>query len=236
MTDKLKSPLKWAGGKRKIAHLILQHWNGGRIVEPFCGGCSVSMLANPPVALCSDLNKSLILFWKHAQFDGVVRNLVNDHIVANNQCDYNLARNWYNQMLATDGLALTRRKILFLRHELFYYLNMTCFNGLYRVNSSGEFNVPFGKRLTIPVYQEWGELFERLRNFVFMHTPYDEVCTEVGDFVYIDPPYDTGFASYTSDGFSWDAQERLAQWAKGLGKGRCVVISNFATSRIVKLY
>lgn len=69
-----------------------------------------------------------------------------------------------------------------------------------------------------------------------MHTPYDEVCTEVGDFVYIDPPYDTGFASYTSDGFSWDAQERLAQWAKGLGKGRCVVISNFATSRIVKLY
>ena len=126
------------------------------------------------------------------------------------------------------------------------YLNKACFNGLYRVNSKNEFNVPFGKKNKVNTYegQNLGIIcgYLNYNDIELLSTDFEESVKKAkkGDFVYFDPPYDsdtTTFNSYTEDGFGKKEQERLAKVFKELDKKGCyVMLSNHNTKLVNELY
>jgi DNA adenine methylase len=126
------------------------------------------------------------------------------------------------------------------------YLNKACFNGLYRVNSKNEFNVPFGKKTKVNTYegQNLGIIcgFLNYNDIKILSTDFEEAVKEAkkGDFIYFDPPYDSDtstFNSYTEDGFGKEQQKRLARVYRELSdKGCYVMLSNHNTELINELY
>jgi len=118
--------------------------------------------------------------------------------------------------------------------SLFYYLNRTCYNGLCRFNSKGEFNVPFGRYKKITYKTDFKEYVVAFARWEFMCKDFEEVPLEGEDFVYADPPYDVEFTHYSKENFGWDEQVRLAELlARHPGP---VILSNQATDRIRHLY
>src|SRR5262249_5187941 len=117
---------------------------------------------------------------------------------------------------------------------LFYYLNRTCYNGLCRFNSSGLFNVPFGRYKQINYLRDFSSYCDIVRDWQFWTCDFEHIPISSDDFLYAHPPYDVEFRSYSKEGFSWDDQVRLAEW---LSKHRGpTVLSNQATNRILELY
>ena len=126
------------------------------------------------------------------------------------------------------------------------YLNKACFNGLYRVNSKGEFNVPFGKKLKVNTYEGQNigiiHAYLNFNNIKILSIDFEEAVKDAkeGDFIYFDPPYDSDtstFNSYTEDGFSKDEQIRLSNVFKNLSDRGCyVMLSNHNTVLINELY
>jgi DNA adenine methylase len=118
--------------------------------------------------------------------------------------------------------------------SLFYYLNRTCYNGLCRFNSKGEFNVPFGSYRKIIYKTDFSEYVHAFAQWEFVCADFEKVGLTSDDFVYADPPYDVEFTQYSKEVFGWDEQVRLAEWlARHPGP---VVLSNQATERIQQLY
>ena len=126
------------------------------------------------------------------------------------------------------------------------YLNKSCFNGLYRVNSKNEFNVPFGKKIKVNTY-DGGNLitvsnYLTMNDVTILSTDFEDAVKDAkkGDFIYFDPPYDsdkTIFTSYTEDGFGKDEQRRLARVYKELSEKGCyVMLSNNNTILVKELY
>src|SRR5204863_3946664 len=130
--------------------------------------------------------------------------------------------------LLTNGKAATKEAA-----SLFYFLNRTGFNGLCRFNRSGEFNVPFGRYARISYTKDFLPYRDVLADWTFTTGDLEAVPLNRSDFVYADPPYDVEFTTYAQGGFSWDDQQRTAEWlAKHRGP---VVLVNQATPRIEKL-
>lgn len=232
----LKSPLKWAGGKRWITPLIEPFWqrhkekwgDRARFVEPFAGSASLSFALKAENVLINDANYHLINFFKWLR-RGLVASITPD----NSEEVYWAYRQWFNQMINTDGGADSH-----VTAYLFYYLNRTCYNGLCRFNMKGEFNVPFGRYGNINYVRDFREYQSLLRGgWKFKSTDFSNLDLRPGDFVYCDPPYDLTYASFTADKFTWFDQIRLAQWAKNLADCKVtVVISNSHTNRVIDLY
>lgn len=227
-----ETPLKWAGGKRWLVPHLLPLWRdyqqrtpNGRLVEPFCGSLSVALGLQPERALLNDLNPHLINFWRQVQ-----RGLTISLPMANDKALYYVHRERFNALIAC-GEAESAEAA-----QLFYYLNRTGFNGLCRFNSSGKFNVPFGRYKTITYWQTAD--FERLAVYIahwtFTAGNFEALSVQPDDFIYADPPYDVEFTSYSAGGFSWADQVRLAEWLSA-HRG-AVLLSNQATPRIVDLY
>jgi len=225
-TSPLKPPLKWAGGKRwQIPHLI-KHWerqSHRRLVEPFCGGLSVALGLNPDQALLNDINPHLINF-----YNWLKRGLVINIEMSNDAACFYAWRDRFNDLLRN------KRSTSKEAASLFYYLNRTGYNGLCRFNGSGEFNVPFGTYKSINYQRAFTPYKSTLAGWNFTRLSFEQIQLEPEDFVYADPPYDVEFTQYSKGGFSWDDQLRTAEWlSRHPGP---VVLSNQATSRIVKLY
>ena len=125
----MNSPVQWVGGKRWHAPLVQQMWSGQRLVELFCGGCSVSFALEPKHAVLNDMNPHLINFFAWLKYDGFA--LWSD--MTRDALRYTTSRKEFN---AIRGSRSAREA------QLFFYLNAHCYNGLWRVNSKGEFNVP----------------------------------------------------------------------------------------------
>ena len=226
MTETLKPPLKWAGGKRwLVPHLapIWKRYSDRRYVEPFCGGLAVVLGLQPARALLNDVNPHLINFYRH------LRNGMQPRIeMRNDERLFYRHRERFNRLIQNGG-AKSREAA-----ELFYYLNRTCFNGLCRFNKSGEFNVPFGTYTTINYAGDFSAYAPVFEHWEFSNVDVENVGIEAADFIYADPPYDTEFTTYSPGGFSWEDQRRTAELlAQHPGP---VVISNQATPRIVELY
>ena len=125
-------------------------------------------------------------------------------------------------------------------------MNKACFNGLYRVNSKNEFNVPFGKKLKVNTYDgvNLGIIYSflNLNDIRILSTDFENSVKDAkkGDFIYFDPPYDSDksiFNSYTENGFGKEEQKRLSEVFKDLDKRGCyVMLSNYNTSLIKELY
>ena len=222
----LRPPLKWAGGKRWLVPALAEIWQqhrGHHFVEPFCGGLAVSLGLRPNNARLNDSNPHLINFYGWLQ-----RGLLFDHAFENEERSYYRSRDRFNSLISNGGASSAEAAMLF------YYLNRTGYNGLCRFNKRGLFNVPFGRYSKIRYATDFLELREVLGEWDFTSGDFQQLELENGDFVYADPPYDVEFTTYSTGGFTWPDQERLAEWlAAHCGP---VVASNQATPRIVDLY
>jgi DNA adenine methylase len=218
--------LKWPGGKRWQVHYLRPLWlpfRERRLVEPFCGGLSVTLGLMPQQALLNDINPHLVNFYRWVQ-----RGLEITIEVRNDAELYYAHRARFNWLLEHGGAESAEAA------SLFYYLNRTGYNGLCRFNRNGRFNVPFGRYRTIRYRRDFREYQDAFRNWVFTNTDFADLPLEPHDFIYADPPYDVEFTAYAKDGFGWDDQVRAAEWlARHPGP---VVLANQATERVVRLY
>lgn len=222
----LTPPLKWVGGKRWLLPHLRALWEGhedARLVEPFCGGLSVALGLCPKEAVLNDANPYAVNFYKWLQ-----RGLKVSIPMANDSELY------YRHREAFNHLASRRRYHVKRAAELFYYLNRTGFNGLCRFNRSGQYNVPFGRYSKITYQRDFSGFPRLFRKWHFSHGDFGKMSWKPGDFIYADPPYDDSFTQYSTEGFDWEDQVRLAdKLAQHEGP---VVVSNRATPRIVSLY
>jgi len=222
----LKPPLKWAGGKRWLVPFLRPIWGAHsrkRLVEPMSGGLAITLSLLPRRAFLNDINPHAINFYRWLK-----KGLSVDIPLKNQPDVYYAYRTRFNELVTNGGVNSNEAA------QLFYYLNRTCFNGLCRFNSKGEFNVPFGSYNRIEYLKDFSAYSDLFADWELANGDFQMVQLERGDFVYADPPYDVDFRQYSKEGFPWTDQERLGEWlANHRGP---VVLSNQATPRIVKLY
>lgn len=231
--------LKWAGNKYRVLKHIkpLLPADAKRYVEPFAGSCAVFLNVDYPKYLISEKNPDLVNLYKLLQSEGhaFIDYIQSFHHVANNDEDiYYELREQFNR--SNDPQ---------LRSALFIYFNRHGYNGLCRYNSSGEFNVPFG-RYTKPYFprKELEHFVKHAKKANFICQDYLHTMKKVkaGDIVYCDPPYiplsqSASFTRYQGDAFDEQDQIRLAQAAKkAVQKGATVIISNHDTPLARELY
>ena len=246
---KLKPFLKWAGGKRALLDQILPELSlsGGSYFEPFLGAGAVLLaLPRETPKFASDSNGELINAWS------VVRDAPSELIQTLEGFDHSKAT--FLKVRALDRSASWLANASNVeRAARTIYLNRTCFNGLYRVNSKGQFNVPFGSykrpdfvnRQNIHAVSDFLSAREGQPAMVtFSNTDFAEAVktASTGDTVYFDPPYapvseTSSFVSYTSAGFGSSDQERLRDLSVELvRRGVRVLISNACVESIETLY
>lgn len=237
--------IKWAGGKQQLLSafedFFPQAFNG--YCEPFLGGGAVFFhLWNtgrlPSRVFLSDSNDEIVNVYLTVrdELEALMR-LLYHHERHHNRTYYYGIRNLDREMLLLDPVERAARTI---------YLNRTCFNGLYRVNSKHQFNVPLGKyenpRIVFP---EVLETAHQALQDTRIETRDFRSITEVaqpGDFIYFDPPYHplsatSSFRSYTSDGFCAQDQQDLAQtFAQLAARGCRCMLSNSHAPFIQELY
>jgi DNA adenine methylase len=225
---RIKPPLKWAGGKRWLLKDLREIWKpfddaGFRLVEPFCGGLAITLGLMPDKAYLNDINPHLINFYTQLK-EGLESNIQMKY----NRELYYENRKRFNELISK-GKWNSKEGAL-----LFYYLNHTGYNGLCRFNQQGFFNVPFGEYKSVTYLEDFSAYQSVFRGWKFSSNDFEELEIEKRDFIYADPPYDVEFRQYSSQGFTWEEQIRLAKWIKELDNP--CVISNQATDRIIKLY
>ena len=175
--------LRWAGSKRQLVPQLASYWSkeNTRYVEPFAGSACLFFELEPPSALLGDINRELIETYE------VVRSQPQDLFRALNTWK-NQADEYY-RVRAMDLAALDETQ----RAARFIYLNRFCFNGLYRTNRSGRFNVPYGGRKTgaLPSLEQLLYTSDLLSNTELVAGDFSVVLgrVKVGDFVYLDPPF-----------------------------------------------
>lgn len=238
--------LRWAGGKRKLAPTICslfpeEFWSGaGRYFEPFLGGAAVSIEVakkrSSRQMYLSDCNEDLINLYKTVQTEStkLIDYIANQNFSNTSDCYYKI-----RGVVETDPIARAARTL---------FLNATCFNGLYRTNASGGFNVPFGK-LVDPDFKKT-ELIRELsllfKDAVFSVQNFDEILDlhqpTRGDVVYFDPPYvplssTASFTSYAKAGFGTDEQKHLATVIQQFVKDDVsVILSNSYTALTMEIF
>ena len=242
--NKLAAPVvKWVGGKRQLLDEITPRLPK-RITtycEPFLGGGAVLFSLQPRNAIVNDLNADLMLVYE------VIRDDVELLIAALEQHE-NTAEYFYNIRDLDRDKNAYREMSAVERASRIIYLNKTCYNGLFRVNASGEFNSPFGHYknpniVNAPVLRAVSK-YLTANNIQLLHIDFEEVLQRVprGGFVYLDPPYDpvsdtASFTGYNRGGFGREEQERLKRCCDELAaRGVRFLLSNSATSFIKELY
>lgn len=242
--DKLVTPVvKWVGGKRQLLESIvpLLPVSITSYCEPFVGGGALLFHLQPDIAQINDINPELILLYQvvRDKVDELVKEL-SDYV--NTSEFFYKVRNLDRDRLVYDKLSDVEKAARFI------YLNKTCFNGIYRVNKAGEFNVPFGnyKNPNIVNASVLYAVSKYLNNSDIAMTTvdYSEVLEKVTKetFVYIDPPYDpisdtSSFTSYSKCGFTREDQIRLRECCDKLDKrGVKFLLSNSATDFIMDQY
>ncbi len=232
---KCKPFLKWAGGKKWLAPLVptISPTNfKTTYYEPFMGAGSFFFSINPTKAVLSDLNKDLIDTYNAIKTD------VN--LVINLLQKYPYEKDFYYYMRSKKPRSLHGSAARFI------YLNRTCWNGLYRVNRKGQFNVPFGtyENPMICDASLLRQVSKRLENVNFKCCDFSKAVSKAkkGALVYFDPPYITGhrnngFHMYNNRLFSWEDQERLSTVSEKLRLRKVnVLISNADHPNIHSLY
>lgn len=227
--------LKWPGGKRwfvtRHAHLLPKEYD--TYIEPFLGSGAVFFYLEPRKALLGDANEDLVATYRAIKSDptGVERHLRRHH--RDHDADYYYA--------VRDGSMRTD----VTRAARFVYLNRTCFNGIYRVNLEGKFNVPVGtKTAAILDTDDFATTAKLLRRAVLRDWDFERLIDAASDadLVFADPPYtvrhnNNGFVKYNETLFSWSDQERLARaLARAVRRGAKVVATNAAHDEVRALY
>ncbi|MCI1273977.1 MAG: DNA adenine methylase [Clostridiaceae bacterium] len=232
--------VKWVGGKRQLMFELLKNMpkSYNRYFEPFIGGGALFFELQPDNAYISDVNEELINLYS------VVKNDVEDLI--DDLSRHEVSKDYFLKLRNADRTSDYENWSDIQKASRFIYLNRTCFNGLYRVNSQGQFNVPFGnyKNPRICDEQNLRNCSELLQNTEIKCADFTAILDKVqkGDFVYFDPPYvplneTSSFTSYTKEGFDIDMQFKLRDLCDELdSRGVMFMLSNSDTKIVNELY
>lgn len=227
--------LKWAGGKRWLVHrhADLFPTEFDRYIEPFLGGGAAFFHLAPKQAVLGDINADLINTYSALQQDWrlVYRYLRGHH--ASHSAEY-----YYK---------IRQKKLSspFSRAAQFIYLNRTCWNGLYRVNLKGTFNVPIGTKSSVVFEDDRLDLVsEKLQKATLRVADFEDLIDDAGegDFVFVDPPYTVrhnhnAFIKYNEKLFSWFDQVRLFQALKrAKSRGALILGTNAYHKSVLDLY
>jgi DNA adenine methylase len=241
--NKPKPFVKWVGGKRQLLKQfrLLDLYPPEKFdvktasyFEPFVGGGAVFFDLLPRKAFLSDLNAELVITYN------TIKNDINELIISLQKHKYD--KEYFLEIRAQDLKQLSDIEIA----ARFIYLNRTCFNGMYRVNSKGGFNVPFGKYTNPQICDEQNlrRVSKALADVEIKHEDYKEVLKKAvkGDFIYFDPPYypvskTASFTSYTAESFLDKEQIELRDTFLELTNRGCyVMLSNSDTPFINDIY
>ena len=243
--NKPKPFVKWVGGKRQIIDKILKYApsNFDVYYEPFIGGGAVLFELMPKKAVINDFNEELINAYKVVTNEEKYKKMMK--ILKSYEKKNSEEFYYYIRNKDRNKASINRMKD-YTRAARTLYLNKACFNGLYRVNSNNEFNVPYNNSTKLRTYDESNlkavHNYLTENNIVILNGDFEEAIktAKKGDFVYFDPPYDTlkdSFTNYTKNGFDKNAQIRLFETYKKLDKkGVKVMLSNHNTPFINELY
>lgn len=245
----MKPVIKWVGGKTQLLEHIkerlpfgLTQYTYWTYYEPFLGGAAVLLDLNPTNAVVNDNNPELLNMY--TQIRDHVEDVIEFLTILDKQHEawsepkeyYYMVRGNFNECLGVGSAKQAAR---------FIYLNKHCFNGLYRVNSKGEFNVPFNGKLSgrSADPDHLREMSTRLKQVTFKLGDFEAAVSDAGpgDLVFFDSPYApltaTSFTDYTKEGFSYEDHVRLAKVFRDLTNRGCYcMLTNHDTPLIRELY
>lgn len=235
--------VKWAGGKRQLLPQIKKRMpeQYNNYFEPFVGGGAVTFELLPENAFINDINKALINTYKQ------IRNVPESFLKAVKKLDEEMwedGKEYYYSLRERYNDKLMKAEYDAELAALFVFINKHCFNGLYRVNGKGLFNVPYNNSRRISVDEDAiMKTSEYLKGVVITDGDFEEACKDAkeGDFVFIDSPYaplnPTSFESYTKEGFDIESHKRLARVFDELtARGCYCMLTNHNTDLINELY
>lgn len=235
--------LKWAGGKRQLLNQIKERipkeYND--YYEPFIGGGAVLFELQPEKATINDINTSLINVYRQ------VKDNTDEFIELVNKLDSEMwedGKEYYLDIREKYNDKLLKKEYDLELAALFTFMNKHCFNGLYRVNKKGLFNVPYNKSRRTSIEEEAiRETAKYLKTVNILEGDFEEACKNAkkGDFIFFDSPYaplnPTSFEAYTKEGFDVESHKRLAKLYDKLTERGCYcMLTNHNTEFINELY
>ncbi|MDV3153724.1 MAG: Dam family site-specific DNA-(adenine-N6)-methyltransferase [Candidatus Phytoplasma australasiaticum] len=243
---RLKPFVKWAGGKSQLLDFlkIIINFEYDTYFEPFLGGGSLFLDLLPQKAVLSDINKELIISWQTLKNNtSEVLSLISDYVTKLNQ----QKKEFYYNLRSQDPFLLNDVQ----KTARFIFLNKTCFNGLYRVNSKNQFNTPFNGKENINLSNIINEsnlkkiitfLKDSKNKISFFYNDYKIIITKAqkNDFIFCDPPYDSDtktFNSYNIEAFDKKNQKELCEYLQDAHvRGAKWILTNHDTTLINFLY
>ena len=235
--------VKWAGGKRQLMEQIRERMpeKYNDYYEPFVGGGAVVFDLLPANALINDINKALINAYKK------ICDEPDEFIQAVNKLDSEIwedGKKYYYSLREHYSDKLMRSEYDVELAALFVFINKHCFNGLYRVNGKGLFNVPYNNSRGVSVSEETIRAASKyLQGVTIIDGDFEKACRNAknGDFIFLDSPYaplnPTSFESYTKEGFDIESHRRLARIYDELTDRGCYcMLTNHNTDLIRELY
>ncbi|MDD3138242.1 MAG: Dam family site-specific DNA-(adenine-N6)-methyltransferase [Lachnospiraceae bacterium] len=235
--------IKWAGGKRQLLAQIRERMpeSFNNYYEPFVGGGAVIFDLLPTSAVINDINKALVNAYRQIckDSDEFLKKLneLDEAMWEDGKEYYYSLREHYNDKLMKEEFDVELA-------ALFVFINKHCFNGLYRVNGKGLFNVPYNNSRNSSCDEDTiRAISEYLKNVTILEGDFQAACQNAkkGDFVFIDSPYaplnPTSFESYTKEGFDIESHKRLADLYDELTSRGCYcMLTNHNTELINELY
>jgi DNA adenine methylase len=235
--------VKWAGGKRQLLEDINKRMpkNYNRYYEPFVGGGAVLFYLQPKDAIINDINKALMNAYRQIKKSPIelIKAIeeLDGNIPEDGKAYYYDIRQRFNDKLMQEDYDIELA-------AMFIFINKHCFNGLYRVNGKGLFNVPYNNSRQASYNAEnIMEISKYLKNVTILDGDFEYACKSAkeGDFIFFDSPYaplnPSTFESYTNEGFDKDSHIRLAELFKKMTiKGCHCMLTNHNTEFINELY
>ena len=235
--------LKWAGGKRQLLNQIKERMpkEYNDYYEPFIGGGAVLFELQPEKATINDINISLINVYRQ------VKDNTEEFIELVNKLDSEMwedGKEYYLNIREKYNDKLLKNEYDLELAALFTFMNKHCFNGLYRVNKKGLFNVPYNKSRRTSIEEDAvRETAKFLKTVNILEGDFEEACKDAkkGDFIFFDSPYaplnPTSFEAYTKEGFDVESHKRLAELYDKLTERGCYcMLTNHNTEFINELY
>ena len=235
--------LKWAGGKRQLLNQIKERMpkEYNDYYEPFIGGGAVLFELQPEKATINDINISLINVYRQ------VKDNTEEFIKLVNKLDSEMwedGKEYYLDIREKYNDKLLKKEYDLELAALFTFMNKHCFNGLYRVNKKGLFNVPYNKSRRTSIEEEAvRETAKFLKTVNILEGDFEEACKDAkkGDFIFFDSPYaplnPTSFEAYTKEGFDVESHKRLSELYDKLTERGCYcMLTNHNTEFINELY
>lgn len=235
--------VKWAGGKRQLLTQIKERMpeQYNNYFEPFVGGGAVLFGLLPANALINDINKALINTYRQ------IRNVPEEFLKAVNKLDEEMwedGKEYYYFLRENYNDKLMKAEFDVELAALLVFMNKHCFNGLYRVNGKGLFNVPYNNSRRVSVDEKSiRETSKYLKGVTIIEGDFEVACKKAknGDFIFIDSPYaplnPTSFEAYTKEGFDIESHKRLAKLFDDLtARGCYCMLTNHNVALINELY